>query len=137
MSLPLPILNATGRRNVAVGFLIRRLPELPDGVELSKLEAAVLRDSESCCRDSSSRGLAKNLTAWHRHKDFIHFAMKLQTSGYLVIKSSGAIANRKTVTPESLVYRGRNASHCLPKKGPVALYLERYDINPLDLLASI
>jgi hypothetical protein len=137
MSDLLPVLNANGRRNVAMGFLIRRLPEPPDGIRLSTLEAAVLRDFEPCCHESYSHGLAKSLTAWHRYKDFQHFAMKLQTSGYVVIKNGDETASRKTVTPDSLVYRGRNATHCIPKSGAVARYLDRYDINPLDLLASI
>jgi len=135
----LPTTNANDRRNIAVSFLVRRLPELPDGIRLAQLEAAVLRDFEPCCREQKGVGAnyCKVYGAWHRYKDFIRFAMKLQTSGYVVIKTGVVIANRKTVTPDSLIYRGRNASHCIPKRGVVARYLERYDINPLDLLASL
>ena len=100
---------------------------------MSRLEAAVACDFEPCGRDTYKCKFAD----WHRFKDFQHFVMKLQTSGYVVVTTDGVIANRKTVRPDSLVSRGRNARHCLPKKGVVFNFLEHYKINLLDQLASL
>jgi hypothetical protein len=132
----LPTTNANDRRNIATGFVLRRIP---DGhpITVAKLEALVRSDFEPCGREH--RIFLGTLKEWYRYQSFCSFMGKLNTKGYIALESNGKkLSSMKAINDRTMVSRGRNYGHYAnDPKGIVAVYLKTFEIPLLDRLASL
>lgn len=135
MSLPEPE-NENDRRNIAIGFVLRRIPET-GFVTVQQLEAGVLRDFDPCAKDR--RLYLSRFKDWYHYQSFYSFLSKLNTKGYVYLENKNKkISNRKHVSQLTMVFRGRNYNHYTNDPGKlVTEFLKAYPISVLDELAQL
>jgi hypothetical protein len=124
------------RRNIAVGFVLRRIPET-GSITAGILEVSVKRDFEPC--EKSQPFLRGRFKEWYRYQHFNALLSKLYSKGYVVLKNAGKkISNKKSINHLTTVSRGRNYSHYInDSESLVAIYLKAFPIPVLDELASL
>lgn len=133
--LPAPE-NENDRRNIAIGFVLRRIPE-SGWVTVAALEDGAIRDFAPCGEDR--RFYLSRLKDWYHYQNFFSLMHKLYTKGYVRLENANKkISNRKHVSALTMVSRGRNYPHYMNDPGRlVAEFLKAYPIPILDELAQL
>ena len=128
--------NANDRRNIAAGFVLRRIPET-GFIYADVLEACAKRDFEPCGREESYH--TSRLKDWYHYQNFYSLLSKLNTKGYIVLENDHKrLSNRKHIHAKTMVFRGRNYPHYAKGSNSlVEAYLKAYPIPILDELASL
>lgn len=133
----LPPTNANDRRNIAIGFVLRRIPET-GSIRVHQLEDCARRDFEPLGEQDAYVG-TRVLRAWYRYQNFSALMGKLANKGYIILENDGRrVTKRKDVLSKTAVSRGRNYGHYMnDPRDVISTFLKAYPIPVLDELANL